>query len=37
MTKRARVVIALFAISVLGAFITGREIFYNLVYLWGFS
>jgi uncharacterized protein (DUF58 family) len=36
MTRRARVVIALFAISMLGAFITGRDLFYNLVYLWGF-
>lgn len=36
MTGRARIVIALFAISMLGAFITGRDIFYNLVYLWGF-
>jgi uncharacterized protein (DUF58 family) len=36
MTGRARVVIALLTISILGAFITGRDLFYNLVYLWGF-
>ncbi|MEJ2569334.1 MAG: DUF58 domain-containing protein [Anaerolineales bacterium] len=36
MTSRARVVVALFTVSILGAFITGRDLFYNLVYLWGF-
>ncbi len=36
MTGRARVVVTLFAISILGAFVTGRDLFYNLVYLWGF-
>ncbi len=36
MTGRARVVVALFTVSILGAFITGRDLFYNLVYLWGF-
>ena len=35
MSVRAGVVIVLFALSVLGAVISGREMFFNLAYLWG--
>jgi uncharacterized protein (DUF58 family) len=35
MFSRARVILALFAISLLGARVTGRDLFYSLTYLWG--
>jgi len=35
MFSRARVILALFAISLLGARVTGRDLFYSLSYLWG--
>ena len=35
MISRARVVLALFIISLIGARITGRDIFYSMTYLWG--
>ncbi len=35
MTGRARIVILLFALSLLSALITGHEVFYNLLYMWG--
>lgn len=33
-SNRARIVIALFALSLFGALATGRDLFYNLSYLW---
>lgn len=35
MSTRARVVVSLFLLSLAGALITGRDLFYNLFYLWG--
>ncbi|HUS84435.1 MAG TPA: DUF58 domain-containing protein [Anaerolineales bacterium] len=35
MVSRARVVLALFVISLIGARVTGRDLFYSLTYLWG--
>ncbi len=35
MFSRARVVLALFALSLIGARVTGRDLFYSLTYLWG--
>jgi len=35
MFSRARVVLALFVISLIGAGVTGRDLFYSLTYLWG--
>jgi uncharacterized protein (DUF58 family) len=35
MFSRARVVLALFVLSLIGARVTGRDIFYNMTYLWG--
>jgi len=35
MFSRARVVLALFVISLIGARVTGRDLFYSLTYLWG--
>jgi hypothetical protein len=34
-SPRSRVVISLFLLSILGAIVTGRDVFYNLLYLWG--
>lgn len=35
MTTRARVVLGLFIFSLLGAFATGQDLYFNLAYLWG--
>lgn len=35
MSTRARVVVSLFILSLFGALISGRDLFYNLFYLWG--
>jgi len=35
MFTRARVVLALFVLSLIGARVTGRDLFYSLTYLWG--
>ena len=35
MFTRARVVLALFVLSLVGARVTGRDLFYSLTYLWG--
>jgi uncharacterized protein (DUF58 family) len=35
MFTRARVVLALFILSLIGARVTGRDLFYSLTYLWG--
>ncbi|MBE9479654.1 MAG: DUF58 domain-containing protein, partial [Chloroflexi bacterium] len=35
MFTRARVVFALFVLSLIGARVTGRDLFYSLTYLWG--
>lgn len=35
MFSRARVVLALFVICLIGARVTGRDLFYSLTYLWG--
>lgn len=35
MSTRARVVLILLALSLLSAFITGRDLFFNLTYMWG--
>jgi hypothetical protein len=35
MFSRARVILALFVLSLVGARVTGRDLFYSLTYLWG--
>jgi uncharacterized protein (DUF58 family) len=35
MFSRARVILALFILSLVGARVTGRDLFYSLTYLWG--